>query len=47
MSTLIRKSSLINFLPSSECNIENNFRSLGNSLMNKIYAFILSKRSKA
>jgi hypothetical protein len=40
------ESSLINFLPPSECNIESNFHSIGSSHMNKIYAFILSKRSK-
>jgi hypothetical protein len=46
-STLIRKNSLINFLQSNEYNIESNFHSLGNSLRNKICAFIQSKCSKA
>jgi len=47
MSKLIKQNSLINFLLSSEFNIENNSHSLDSSLRNKVCEVILSKCSKA
>jgi hypothetical protein len=47
MNKLIRQSSLINFLPSNEFNIESNSHSLGRSLQSKICEIILCKHSKA